>query len=346
MKVTRQILARPQRSTSVTPHSSYGDIETGDAACFLCGIASEQITAEHVFPKWLQSRYNLWTERIDLLNKTTIDYRSLKIPCCTTCNNVALSQLESKILQAVTNGYLASQALDARLWYLWAGKIYYGILRKEVILQRDRTRPFAGGIVDEAGLKSFRALHLFLQGIRGRHEFSGEVPYSVLLCNLHDLGGKSSYGFRDNLAYMTLAIRMGEVGVIVAFEDSGITTSTYGQYVKDVRHRKLHPLQFDELYARVSYQTSLIESRVNYLTSFHVEGTECARTETLGAVHLRERSQRDLHEVVLAHVSQWVKSPTTEEAEWAIARNLVPTWMTDDEGELVIKSLAEWKAVS
>ena len=328
----------------MTPHPAYGNIETDDAACFLCGAASEQITEEHVFPKWLQSLYNLWNKRLDLLNKTPINYRSLKIPCCPTCNNDALSQLEATISRAVADGYLAAQALDARLWYLWSGKIFYGILRKELKLQRDRARPVAGSIVEEAGLRSFRALHLFLQGIRGKHEFSDQVPFSVLICNLHDLGGSRSYCFRDNLTYMTLAIRMGEVGVIVALEDTGIATSTYGRYVEEVQHRKLHPLQFDELYARVTYQASLIESTIRYLTAFDVEGKGCARTEVSGGVYMRGRSQKDLSEVMRENVSQWVKKPAGGEVEWLIAPDLIPTWMTDNDGELILRSLPEWEA--
>ena len=52
---------------------------------------------------------------------------------------------------------------------------------------------------------------------------------------------------------------MGEVGVIVAFEDCGINADSFGRYVKELAGRKLSPIQFNELYAKVLYQTQLIE---------------------------------------------------------------------------------------
>lgn len=237
-----------------------------------------------------------------------------------------------------------SRSLNPHLWYLWAGKLYFGILRKELNLKRERSDPSSGSIVREEGLKSLRSLHLFLQGIRGKHEFVGEPPYSVLVCNLHDLGSSRSYSFQDNLAYMTLSIRMGEVGVIVSFEDVGLTTSSYGRYVHDVNHNKLHPVQFDELYARTTYQLSRIENSINYQTEFAVDGERGARTSVSGVPYLREHSCKELAEVLRAHLSQWVKRPTEGEAEWHVSPDLAPTWMTGENGELLLKSLPEWEA--
>ena len=38
--------------------------------CFLCGILlGDADTKEHLFPKWLLRRYNLWDAEIVLLNK-------------------------------------------------------------------------------------------------------------------------------------------------------------------------------------------------------------------------------------------------------------------------------------
>jgi hypothetical protein len=56
---------------------------TGDAAyladrdmaldhdhCFLCGVEliAGNRTEEHVFPRWMQREYDLWTQRLTLLN--------------------------------------------------------------------------------------------------------------------------------------------------------------------------------------------------------------------------------------------------------------------------------------
>lgn len=328
----------------MTPNQKYGQIATDEKSCFLCGETTELITEEHVFAKWLQSRYNLWNLKLELLNGSLIRYKQLKIPCCGNCNNGDLSVLETTISRAVTNGYESAKLIDHRLWYLWLGKIYFGILRKELNLSRERNSPSAGKILDENTLRSFESLHLFLQGIRGKHKFADKPPYSVLICNLHDLGGGYSYSFRDSLAYMTISIRMGDVGVIVCFEDDGLANGSYGRYVHAVNHRKLHPIQFDELFARVTYQTSRIDTPVRFVTQFDLNGIGSARTEVLGGLYIHEHSNKDLSFFLSHHLSKWVRSPDDNEIKWYIAPDHVPTWMTELDGNLILKSLSEWEA--
>lgn len=73
--------------------------------CFLCGSPlSQDGTAEHVFPKWLLEKYDLWDRKLTLLNGTTIAYRQLTVPCCQKCNNKYLSSLEMDMRDAVNAG--------------------------------------------------------------------------------------------------------------------------------------------------------------------------------------------------------------------------------------------------
>ncbi len=77
-------------------HRSYGTQELNDDCCFLCGALMDgSKSAEHVFPKWLQNRYDLWNQKIELLNGSLMPYRQLTIPCCEKCNNEHLSSLEN-----------------------------------------------------------------------------------------------------------------------------------------------------------------------------------------------------------------------------------------------------------
>jgi len=43
---------------------SFIEQSTSDDVCFLCGASGQDVTLEHVFPKWLQRRFDLWTQRI------------------------------------------------------------------------------------------------------------------------------------------------------------------------------------------------------------------------------------------------------------------------------------------
>jgi hypothetical protein len=69
--------------------------------CFFCSapLRSKGSSEDHVFPKWLQNRFKLWNQRLDLINTTSMPYRQLAIPCCKACNGVHLEKLE-KIMQS------------------------------------------------------------------------------------------------------------------------------------------------------------------------------------------------------------------------------------------------------
>jgi hypothetical protein len=75
----------------------------------------------------------------------------------------------------------------------------------------------------------------------------------VLIANLHVVKNEE-YFYQDTISPLTASFRLGEVGIIVAFQDLGLTEDTFGNYLRQVNGQKLHPIQFDELYAKIIYQ--------------------------------------------------------------------------------------------
>lgn len=244
---------------------------------------------------------------------------------------------------ALECGYETSFELDKSTWYLWAGKIFYGILRKEFTLIHDRKKESETTIISKEALESFSNLHLFLQAIRQKVIFQEPLPYSILICNLHDLGDKRNYFFRDNLSAFTLSIRIGDVGVIVAFQDAGLINDTFARYVKEVDGHKLHPIQFDELYAKVSYQINLIDRPPKFLISSHVDGNEPASVHMVSsASYIRQWEQEEFAHVLLANVKNWLHEDTSIENIF-VQPDLLQTWMTDEAGNLLFLNAAGWE---
>lgn len=314
-------------------HSEYGAQQFSDNHCFLCGSSSD-LTAEHVFPRWLQRSYDLWNQKLHLLNRTSITYKNLYIPCCRLCNSGPLSRIEKAISNAVANGYEEAKRVEPRTWYLWTGKIFYGLLRKELSLLSDRSDPKKGTIVTNEVLESFSNLHLFLQGVRGKHYFPYDVPYTVLTCNLHKTS--NSFDFRDDFLQFSMAIRMGEVGIIIIFEDGGLIGETYGRYVAQVNGRKLHPIQFIELYAKACYMTSLRKNGLSYMTASNIEGRGPASTIIANSsTAIRDWNQEEFAALLQFHLGRDI------EVEFQ-PPNLVSTWMVEPDGSLMIKTFDEW----
>jgi hypothetical protein len=105
-------------------------IPENEDTCFICSRTAT--TAEHVIPKWLQRRFNLWDQRLGLPNRTSLRYRQLLIPACTKCNTGALAQLEREV---------ESGGADERAIWRWLNKIHYGLGYKDRVLQWDRAHP-------------------------------------------------------------------------------------------------------------------------------------------------------------------------------------------------------------
>ena len=235
--------------------------------CFLCGIelSAENRTDEHVFPQWLLNDFGLHNERINLLNGTTLPYRSLVIPCCTQCNNFWLSQIEDKVAPAIREGFDAVEGLDPLTLYLWMAKIYYGILFKELGLDLDRRDPTAGPIMDAESLRYAEDLHRVLQRARDRVEYS-QLPGSLFLFRAQKPSPLSQqFDYRDVLNAPCLALRAGGVVITVHLLDWGAMAALDIEEFALARQLELHPIQFSEVAAMTAYVASLFDATPNYL---------------------------------------------------------------------------------
>lgn len=244
----------------------------GSSTCFLCGrrLGSRNRADEHVIPAWVQDRFQLWNEQLNLLNRTSIPYRQLTIPCCSDCNNEHLSQIEAKVSDAVLSGVDAVRALDEKTLFLWMGKIFYGLLAKEVFLKADRSKARSRPIVPRFLLERYDLHHSFLQAARLPMTFHRGVPASILVVPLQVPAERAlQFDFRDSYQLMTMSIKLGSVGIIAALQDGRAIRSWLLEWFEKYTAAPLHPLQFIELTARFFY----ICSRQTYTPSFLLGGT-------------------------------------------------------------------------
>lgn len=224
--------------------------------CFLCGAdLADGSHDEHVFPLWLQKRYRIGHLTLTLLNGTTIPYRQLKIPCCQECNNKHLSRIEKKVERAVNEGVTAVRRLDKLTLFLWVAKLFFGILYKELLLPLDRKTRHGRRIVEN--LKGFELLHYFIQGLRIPMTFQSadnlEFPGTIFVYRVQRPDDvMMQFDFRDDVVRRTVYLRMGEVGILVAF-DAGAQAIASSHAFRRPMRRALHPLQLQELAAHLFY---------------------------------------------------------------------------------------------
>ena len=245
-----------------------GTQHVGRTFCFLCGrrLTRSNRSDEHVFPRWLQRRYDLWNKQLTLLNGSHFHYRSLTIPCCRSCNTRFLSPIEQVVERAVRKGPAAVRRLSNRTLFLWLGKIFYGILLKEGLLRADVRDPRSRRLVPRTAVQSFRMHHYFLQGARVPMRFLDAFPASIFVYRVQRYReAEREFDFRDLPGALALAVRMGSVGIVAALQDGGAQRAYMGSYLDGYRPYPLHPLQFSELIASFFYKATLFNRTPKYM---------------------------------------------------------------------------------
>ena len=236
-----------------------------NTACFLCAepLTRETRTEEHVIPKWVQQKYDLWNERMGLLNGTFIQYRQLTIPCCNRCNNERLSTLESTVEVAVSSGYDGVLALPKFTLFQWLGKIFVGLLYKDLLLPFDRSDQSAGNIIDAESLKRFSMMHLWIQMASLTSDAGNENEYcpgSIFLFRTQQPDTpKAQFDLVDATLANCIAIRLGDVGMVADFLENGVHATMAEDSFQAYQGFPLHPLQFKEMAARIFYAATLID---------------------------------------------------------------------------------------
>jgi hypothetical protein len=224
-------------------------------------------TDEDVIPRWLQKRFGLMNQEMVLPNGTSIRYRQLRIPCCGSCNNRHLSKIERAVRLAFDKGPEAVAALDEQILFLWLGKIFYGLLYKDLFLRMDRKRPRKGPILPRRILDEYRMHYFFLQAIRQPFRFEPAIPASIVVFKLQAPDDPAlQFEFRDSLALMTVSLRAGTVGILGALQDGRAQRDTLSRWFRMHQGRALHPLQFRELTARFFCRTSLLNRTPKFVS--------------------------------------------------------------------------------
>jgi hypothetical protein len=243
----------------------------GRGTCFLCGEAfsDTELGQEHIFAKWLQSKFNLWDRTLVLLNGTRIPYRNLKIPACAPCNNVSLSRVEDRFARALLGGASEVRALGHEILYLWAAKLFFGTLYAEALLPLDRAAKDQRPILGQDSLDDFRFMHLTMQAARANMTFSSvETHYhsSILVFPIQEHPNPDhQFMYRDDVNYGCIAVRLNNVGIICV-TDGGAQEQLAEEVFPKLFEHDLHPLQFEELTAKVFMKARTLNRTAKYIS--------------------------------------------------------------------------------
>lgn len=303
--------------------------------CFLCGGPATKGKGEHVFPKWLQQRFDLWDQTLTLLNGTRLPYRNLRVPACEECNNRVLGKTESYV--SALRGSNVSDWSPSHSFEVgrWLSKILIGILIKEANLLHDRRSPELGMIFPPEGVDELLLMHLLVQSWRKVIKFKSlhtVHPFTLFVYEIEKDRDFPNFNLSTNLFGKSICMRFDDLGFAFV-ADGGLQHEMAELGPFDLGFKKLHPVQFDELAARVHYKSSLRDATHFYM---HFENSERfdfnqIRVTPYTNIKLEDGSDRVFREWSLSELALVLK------------RYGVPGWnnLIDENGEAVYTFLVD-----
>lgn len=296
--------------------------------CFICGIKldSANNSKEHVFPKWLLSKYQLYDHQIGQLNGSGQFYRTLKVPCCIKCNGSLLSPVEKRISEVFSGGFdnFKNNLSDKDL-FIWLSKIYYGILYNESLKPANPREPNGKRIVDPRFVEYLGLLHFLLQTVRGLVEWGDRNPATIFIYRcLTSSESELNFDYLDYNGLPVLGIRIGDIGIICLFEDWGSSYNIRNDHLSAAERISLHPTQFREVFVRWLEIYLNSEVKHSYLIS---------ENEIMQVIPIFLKARREADFNVERYVSHLARYWDVETSDILNANKAVITYLIDNAGQ-------------
>lgn len=268
--------------TDLTLYNPFQQLLSIDKHCFLCGQPVNPTDVTPVFPEWLMATYNLAQQEILLLDKSILTYAELTLPCCSNCREHYLAPLEQQAQSAAADGLSGWQQLDEKIIFQWLGKIFYGLLLREIKAEQDPLlQPQFLLTEDIYMLDKMQSFFKVLQSIRVPMVFPDFIPCSIFMVPLQPDSGSAVFEFRDDLHTMMISLKMGDMLLVCCLLDNGILKEALERMWRPLSNKALYPKQAAEFLAQVYYAAYLLNVIPEYFVRPVKPGDQALVIDTL-----------------------------------------------------------------
>lgn len=248
-------------------YNPFENLHFNEKTCFLTGVelkdTSDKIT---VFPTWLLDRFDYHEKRFTLMDTVnSVLYKDLTIPCSAAVKE-AYEVLDKEVQAAFEKGYEGMKALDEQRLFLWIGRIVYGVLYQEIVFEKERLARREMDFKISPILKErYAYFHLMLQALVSPVEFFDKKPWSIAVVRLKY--SEAVFNHRDDAVNLLFSLGVDGFGIIACLQDNGILMDEQKDILDKIGDMELHPIQFEELCARVLYSNYLLQAQPKF--KFH-----------------------------------------------------------------------------
>ncbi|GAC1585743.1 MAG: hypothetical protein NVS3B25_00210 [Hymenobacter sp.] len=247
----------PLTPADLIPYDPFEGMRFGPNTCFLSGQPVGPDDTIPVFADWLQARYHLADRPIQLLDQRTVPLGALRLPASPAVRP-RLAALESQVAEAAAQGAAALRALGDDTYFLWMGKMFYGIFITELLNEFEPLIKPRYPLAENAALvRRFQAFFQLLQGLRVPTEYADFVPGSVFVLEADPAEDVTPFEYDDDLNTLVFSIKLDQAVLVACLVDVGLVGQAMGKVYAAAR-RPLHPVQIAEFKARVYYAAHLL----------------------------------------------------------------------------------------
>lgn len=239
----------------------FADMIFEEQFCFLTGdLTAEKMT---VYPQWLMDHFKFGDDRIEMMDKSkSYHYKDLMLPCSPRVKK-AFEDLEKKVQDAYTKGFEGISALPEQTLFLWTGRMVYGMLYYEMRYETERLLKRGENFDLAPALRErFGNFHLMMQSLVEDVTFSGKKPWSIAVFPLKY--SEDIFSYRDDTVNLLFQFGVNGFGIIACLQDNGIIGEKQEEILEKMKGYTLHPVQFEELFARFHYSDYILQYKPEY----------------------------------------------------------------------------------
>lgn len=249
---------------SLKLYNPFENLYFNDKTCFLSGDElngdEDKIT---VFPEWILDRFDYRNRKFVLMDTVnSILYKDLKVPCSPKVKK-AYEQLDREIENAFEGGYESMKSLDDHKLFLWISRMVYGVLYQEIDFEIKRLERRDDKFDISPVLKErFSLFHLMMQSLISPIEFSDKKPWSIEIVQLKY--SNEVFNHRDDAINLLFSLGVNGFGIVACLQDNGVLMDEQRDLLEKIGDTELHPIQFEELSARILYLDYLLQAFPKY----------------------------------------------------------------------------------
>ncbi|HUH52179.1 MAG TPA: hypothetical protein VLZ11_08770 [Flavobacterium sp.] len=257
---------------SVQLYNPFENLFLDDKTCFLTGdelsSPEDNIT---VFPEWILDRFDYRERSFQMIDSVnSFLYKDLKLPCSERIKK-EFDKLDLEVMAAFDLGYHGVKNLDSQRLFLWISRIVYGTLFNELKLEKAMKQKVDKEFKLSASLQErFSYFHLMLQSLIAPMAFEEPKPWSIAVVKVKY--SEEIFNYRDDAVNLIFSLGIKGFGIVACLQDNAIVMAKQQEVLDKIGDTELHPVQFEELCARVLYTNYLLQDRPKYALSSTDDG--------------------------------------------------------------------------